>query len=261
MELIGGQATAPGAAQTALTMNSGSSLAIRNAPLESRIMLLQAWADVQGAGVLRLRSPNLHDNVQGLRFRTTISEPKPLMPDGAPQYLIPQDVLTADLSGSATAGDIECVGMLVYYDDLPGANANFATYEEILPRMENIVTVENLISTGTAGGFSGEEALNAEFNLLRANTDYALLGYLVDTECASVCWRGIDTSNLRVGGPGDELGRDYTRNWFVNLSRAYGVAAIPIINSANINAVLIDVHEDENGADPTVTTILAELRG
>ena len=261
MELLAGQATAPGAGFVALTMNAGNSLTIRNAAPESRVMLLQAWADVQAAGTLRIRSPLLHDNVQGIRLDTVISEPKPLLPEGAPQMLHAQDTLVAEISGSAVAGDIEGAAMLVYYDDVAGADANFATYEEIAPRIANIVTVENTLATGVAGGYSGEEALNAEFNLLKGNTNYALLGYLVDTECLAVRWRGIDTSNIGIGGPGDETARDVTRNWFVQLSRAYGVAAIPIFNSANIAGTFVDAHQDENGADVTVTSILAQLRG
>lgn len=260
MELLCGQNIAPGANFVALTMNAGNSLTIRNAARESRVMLLQAWADVQAAGTLRIRSPLIHDNVQGIRLDTVISEPKPLLPEGAPQMLIPQDTLVAELAGSATAGDVESAALLVYYDDVSGADAHFATFEEIQPRIVNLVTVENTLATGVAGGYSGEEALNAEFNLLKGNTDYALLGYLVDVECLAVRWRGIDTSNIGVGGPGDETARDLTRNWFVNLSRAYSVAAIPIFNSANIAGIFLDAHQDENGADVTVTSILAQLR-
>lgn len=259
LEVIAGQATAPGTTFTALTMNSGNSLTIRNAPLDSMVWLLQVWADVQGAGTLRIRSPKLHDNVQGLRFDTTVSDVVPLLPEGARQRLVPQDVLVAEITGSAGAGDIEAAAMLIYYDNLPGTDARLARWSDIANRIVNLVTVENTIATGTAGGYSGEEALNAEFDLLKANTDYALLGYLVDTECNVVRWRGADTGNLGVGGPGNETFRHVTAQWFKRLSIAHDLPLIPVFNSANKAGILVDVHQDENGADVTVTSILAEL--
>ncbi|MCL6552923.1 MAG: hypothetical protein K6W08_07365 [Firmicutes bacterium] len=259
LEVIAGQATAPGTTFTSLTMNSGNSLTIRNAPLDSGVWLLQVWVDAQGAGTFRVRSPKLHDNVQGLRFATTVSDVVPLMPEGAKQRLVPQDVLIAEITGSATAGDIESAAMLIYYENLPGTDARLARWSDIAGRIVNIVTVENTIATGTAGGYSGEEPINAEFDLLKANTDYALLGYTVAQECAVVRWRGADTGNLGVGGPGNETLRHVTSQWFKRLSMIHDWPLIPIFNSANKAGILIDCHQDENGVDVTVTSILAEL--
>jgi len=259
LEIIGGLATAPSTTATALTMFTGNSLTIRNAPLDSEVRLLQAWVDVQGAGYLRIRSPRLHDNVQGIRLYTVVSEPQPLLPMGYGQKLIPQDTLIAEITGSATAGDIESALMLLYYSNLPGVDARLASPEDVLRRMVNIVTVENTLALGTAGGWSGEEALNAEFDLLKANTDYALLGYQVSAECAAVRWRGVDTGNLGVGGPGIETLKALTANWFVRLSQAFGLPLIPVFNSANKAGILVDGAQDENGADPTLTSILAEI--
>src|SRR6266487_656652 len=123
IEMLIGFVTAPSTTFTALTMGAGNSLTIRNCPFDKRVLLLQAWTDSQGAGVFRVRSPKLHDNVQGIRLATVISEVKPLLPWPSLQPLFPQDTLVAELTGSATAGDIESGCMLVYYDDLPGSDA------------------------------------------------------------------------------------------------------------------------------------------
>jgi hypothetical protein len=240
-------------------MAAGNSLTIRNAPLDSEVRLLQAWADNQAAGTLRIRSPKLHDNVQGIRFRVTASDTVPLMPVSANQKLIPQDTLVVEMTGSATAGDIEQFGALIYYANLPGAEARLFAYEQISPRFVNVLTVENTITAGAGGGYTGEEALNAETDLLKANTDYALLGYLVDTECAVVRWRGADTANLGVGGPGHETLRHVTKDWFVRLARETAMPLIPVFNSANKAGVLVDVAQDENAAAVLVSSILAEL--
>ena len=259
MEVVAGFVTAPGATLTALTMAAGSSLTIRNARLDSRVFLLNAWADWQTAGVFQLRSPKLHDNVRGLRFRGFASEVKPLMPKRSRQPLVPQDTLVGELSGSATAGDIETGAFMVWYEDLPGAEGRYVSAQEVWDRGVEVATIENLLALGTAGGFSGEEAINAEQDLLKANTDYALIGYLVDAEAALIRWRGADTANLGIGGPGDELGRDYTASWFLDLSKAWDLPLVPVFNSANKGGILIDGVQDENGTDVTVTSILVEL--
>lgn len=259
IEIIGGQVTAPGATLTALTMFSGNSLTVRNSRQDAAVRLLNMWADNQAAGTLRLRSPDLHDNVQGIRLPIVASEPRPLLPGVGKQHLTAQDQLIVELSGSATAGDIEQAFLLVQYDDLPGIEGRFLTFEEFEQLSCELVTVENTLSLGTAGGWSGEEALDAEFDLLRANTDYAILGYVVSAECGAVRWRGTDFGNLGVGGPGLADQADLTREWFVYLAQASGLPTIPVINSANMSAILVDGATDENGTDVTVATILCML--
>lgn len=259
LELITGFVTAPGTTFTPWTMAAGSSLTIRNAPLDKRVQLIQVWADNQGVGTLRIRSPKLHDNVQGIRLDLTVSEPLPLLPPGFMQLLFPQDALIAEHTGSAVAGDIETGCLLVYYEELPGIDAKFIDIATLKKRMRHIFPVENTLALGVAGGYSGEEAINAEFDLFKANTEYALMGYLVDAECACVRWRGADTGNLGVGGPGHEVFRDLTRDWFVHLTRYCELPLIPVFNSANRAGILIDGAQDENGVDVTVTSIFAEL--
>lgn len=260
MQVISGFVTAPSTTLTAWTMASGDTLAIRNTPEGNPIHLLNAWCDNQAAGFLRIRSALLHDNVVGITAGIMASEVLPLMPMGMGQTLKPQDLLTVEQSGSATASDIESGSLLVYYNELPGADARLSTYGQIVNRIESYMYVTNTLASGTAGGYSGEEAINAEVDQWKANRDYALLGYLTGVECGTIGWRGPDTSNLRVGGPGNELQRDVTANWFVTLSMATGLACIPIINAANKAATLIDCTQDENGADPIVTSIFALLK-
>lgn len=259
LEIITGFVTAPSTTFTALTMATGNSLTVRNAPIESEIRMLQAWALNQAVGVLRIRSPRLHDNVQGIRLDVTASDAKPLIPWGAGQKLIAQDTLIGELTGSATAGDIEQASMLIYYANLPGSDARLATPEDVMRRGVNLLSVENTITNGTAGGWSAEEAINAEFDLLKANTDYALIGYLIDAEATSVRWRGADTANLGVGGPGDELGRQYTSEWFLRLSRHFGMGLVPVFNSANKAGILVDVADDENATAHTITSLFVEI--
>lgn len=260
MQLVTGFNTAPGATLTALGMASGDSLTIRatKAP-ETMIRLLTCWTDSQAAGILQITSPKLHDASRGIRVGTTISDTSPLLPLEQQQRLFQTDVLTALLSGSATAGDIETACMLVQYDDISGIEARLITPAEVEKRRVHTFTTENTLSLGTTGGYSGEEAINAEADFWKANTDYALLGYLTTVECAAIGWRGSDTGNLRVGGPGNETLRHVTAEWFIRLSMLTGLPCIPVFNSNNRGSILIDGVQDENGADPLVTSIWAQL--
>lgn len=256
-EIITGRVVNPGATITAVTVATGDSLTVRNGPAERRTILDDLWALGATAGVARVRSPRLHDNVQGLRARYLAATPQPLLPFEPEQRLYPQDALIVELSGGAAETDV--ASLLLWYEDVPGVNARLAAWEEISPRIRNLLTVETNHTTGaTAGDYGGGLAINANFDLLKANVDYAVLGYNTDVAVCSVGYRGPDTGNLRVGGPGTTQ-RIESRDWFVEMARVTGRPYIPIINAANKSATTIDLVHTATAAAVNVTTILAEL--
>lgn len=259
LDLVAGQATAPGGTLTNLTMNSGDSLAVRAAAPGSEIRLIQMWSKNQAAGVHLVRSPRLHDNVQGIRYRNVANQVIHDFPWDIFQKLYSQDTLVAQISGSAVGGQFEQMALQVYYADLPGVFARFTTMADVQARGINIEGQEVAITPGVAGGYSGQAAINATFDNLIANTDYAVLGYRVDARCCLVAMRGADTGNLRVGGPGEPILHDVTENWFVWLSRWQNKALIPVINSANKTGIFVDVMQDQAGAAVNITWILVQL--
>ena len=263
MEILTGNATAPSTTFTALTMATGNSLTIRSADVRSQISLLSMWAFNNGAGAFRVRSPRLHDNQQGIRVQVGATTPVPRYPRWKfLQALIPQDVLVAEITGSATSGKIEMGSMLVYYSDLPGINARLITGDQLARWGMNMMGQTCAITAGSAGGYSGSAAVNAGSGLdnWKANTDYALVGYLVDAACCSVRIQGADVGNLGVGGPGAVTNPDLTSYWFAWLSEMYGIAAIPVFNAANKNAILVDVAQNDGGAAVNVTLFFVELK-
>lgn len=259
MEIVTGFATAPSATITPLTMGSGDSLTVRNAPFDKNVWLLNLWAANQVAGILQVRSPKLHDNVQGIRYRIDASDPIGLMPQGAWQRLTPQDTLIAEISGSAVGGQIEQGQALIWYSDLPGSNARLANWADIVNRIVNYLTVEVAITPGATGGYSGQVAINATFDLLQANTDYALLGGVVDVRCAAVRVTSPDFANFGVGFPGYMPNRNFTARWFKDMNLMLGVPTIPIFNSANKNGTLVDIVQDQTGNAVNVNLIVAQL--
>lgn len=259
MEVIAGQATAPSSTLTALTMNAGNSLTVRFANPTSDVRLIQLWARNNAAGIFRVRSPKLHDNVQGIRYRIQAADPIQVLAYGSWQKLIPQDTLIAEISGSATAGQFEQGALLLWYADLPGSNARLANWADLVNRVVNILTVEIAVTAGVAGGYSGQVAINSTFDLLQANTDYAILGYTVDTACAVVRFTGPDFANFGLGGPGITTDRSITADWFKWLNLQLGAPTIPVFNSANKAGTLVDVMQNQAGAAVNVNMVLAQL--
>lgn len=259
IEIISGFVTAPSTTETAITLCTGNSLTVRSAPDSAKINVLQMWSKVQTSGIVKLLSPRMHDNVQNIRMNRLAGKCTPLLPQGFKQPVFSQDVLRVLMTGSATAGDIETFSMLIHYDALEGVNARYANWSDIRDKIKNFITVPVTITTVATGDYGGEVAINSTYDLMKANTDYALIGYQTTTICGCIRWRGIDTGNLGIGGPATIVDIWYTVEWFKMLSESLGLPCIPIFNSANKAAIFVDAQQDENAVAVTVYSIFAEL--
>jgi hypothetical protein len=223
------------------------------------------WKNGQAAaGYLRVRSPRLHDAVQGIRSQAPIANTQPLLPWGFAQQLVAQDTLSIDVAGSNTAGDIENASLLVYYENLDGANGLFIDLAELERRMVHVFSVTHALVGATSGAWGTAQAISAGTgDLMKANTYYALLGY-TSSESASpnACSFGItgpDTGNLRLGGPISNIDPNLTADWFTYLTKRFKTPLIPVINSANKGGTFLDVLNNENANTATVSTIWAQL--
>lgn len=261
IEVINSFATNPGVgpALVATTMLAGDTASVKNFLAPAAAYLEQIWSTSATAGVVRIRSPRLHDNVQNLRYRTIAAQNRELLAEASRQSLYAQDALTAELFGGAAESD--GLAWMNYYTDLPGASQRLFKWDAIKGRIVNLMTVEVAVAAGAAiGQYSAGSALNATFDLLQANTDYALLGYMADVAGLSIGIRGPDTSNLRIGGP-MTTERLITWDWFQRQDRMDpDLAWIPVVNSANKGATLIDTAQVVVGVAANVTLNLAQLR-
>jgi hypothetical protein len=257
-ETIVGHVANPSSTVTALTAAAGGSFAVRNFANTASAYLDQVWAHEATAGIIRIRSPRLHDQVQGIRLQVGDTNPRLLLPDNVSQLLFPSDNLTVEMTGGGSETDLGAFN--VYYTDLPGIAARLANWSEIQPRIKNIVGVEvDCTTSSTAGEWSGGTALNATFDNLQANADYAVLGYNVGTACGAVAISGADTGNLKIGGPG-ALDGIQTREFFINQAVKTGRPYIPVINSNNRGATLAYVADPATSASVHVSFVLAELK-
>lgn len=253
LEIVGGFVSNPGATITTLTPSTGQSFIIRGTDTTKGTWLLSTWAFNGTAGELRITSPRLHDQVQGIRNRVTANFTANLTPGrtngGFAQRLYAQDNLTVQLSGGAA--EIDVAGLLIGYDDLAGVAGRFIDHPTLKKSGINLVTVEVTVTAVATGNFGGAVAINSSFDTLIANTDYAIVGGMSDTRGASVGITGVDLGNLRCGFPCEPSIRDETQNWFQQLSVAFNAPYIPVINSANKFATVVDVQT--NGAGGTFT--------
>jgi hypothetical protein len=259
LNVITGRVTNPGATLTALTPDTGDSFTVKNFDSSERAWIIAAWAQAATAGVLRIRSPQLHDVGQGIRLRTSSAAARNLLPYGIQQRLRPQDVLTVEGSGGGAETDV--FSFLAYYqtDNLP--SARFIGPEELDARMVNLFGAEvQVTSSATAGQYGGSTALSATFDVFKRGLDYAMLGILSDTAGCSVGITGPDTGQTRLGQPMTTEPLQ-GHNWFVDLSVYWGLPLIPVFNAANVGNTNIDCATTSASATVNFTVILAELSG
>lgn len=260
IEVLTGRSTAPGTTFTALTVNTGNSFTVRSTGESSPIHLLTAWGNHQAEGELRIFSPRMHDAVNGIRMAVDALAPVPLLDPMFPQRLFPQDVLTVQHTGSATAGDVETDALLLYYHDLPGVDANLVDPDFVRAHMIHMLGVNAVFTASTSGDYASEQTMVADVDNLKANTDYALLGASTTIPVGTIRVRGSQTGNLGIGMPGNALLPHVISNFFVWLSERSGLPCIPVFNAANRTNILVDIVNNEVSAAPIVTFYMAELR-
>jgi hypothetical protein len=262
LEVVAGFATNPGATLTTLTPSTGTSFTIRGTDTSKNTWLLGAWAFNATAGELRITSPRLHDQVQGIRNRITAANSMPILGNAENgsygQRLYAQDNLTVQISGGGA--ELDTAALLVAYEDLGGVAGRFIDEPTLDKIGLNVVTVEVTVTAVATGNFGGAVAINSSFDNLIANTDYAVLGAMTDTRGCAIGITSVDFANLRVGIPAEPSLRSLTQAWFLKLSAAFGAPYIPVFNSANKTATTIDVQTNGAGGTYIINLTLVQLQ-
>jgi hypothetical protein len=230
----------------AMTPVTGDSANVRNVMQGTVAMIAAAWTKAQAVGFTGILFPSGNDQTRNIRYRNAVNQAVNMMGRGVGTPVQPQETMTLFQAGSNTAGDVELAHQLMYYDSLPGGQARVIKVDELWSRVVRMVTVEDTITPTVASTYSGARALNAASDLLRANTDYAIVGASIGIACGALCVRGVDTANLRCSVPGQVVANDRGVNWFADLAEQYDLPMIPVINSANKAGIFTEVVQDEN---------------
>ena len=245
------------AALTPVTLAAGDNLQTKDT--DGVIKLLDIWTQcATPPQTIQLRSPRMHDNVQGIQINNGDLNAAGLL-GSVPQNLIRQDTLILQNTSGAGAAEIDTISLLLWYSSLKGSDGNYMRPSDVLAKALNLVTVQLICASGGAGGYSGEVPLNSLTDLLKANTNYALIGYNIDTPACTIGIRGVDSGNIRVGMPANNVKAEMTSNYFIDMSRKFSLPLILVINSANKANTFIDVAQDDGAAAVEVSLNLVEL--
>lgn len=247
----------PGAGPTAFTTAASSdSLVIRNFAPTANARLIQLTRRGATSGFFRVRSPLMHDNVRGYMFTTGETPSLMAIPFEVAQNLYAQDTLIAEGSGGAAETDLGIVTVL--YSDLIGAAARLHMSGDIKPLIKNLKPVTVAVTSSATIGAWTDTVVTTTEDLLHANTDYAVLGFITNVALGYVAIKGQDTGNLRVGGPGS-INVEDTSWWFWANSDFHSMPFIPVINSANKGSIFVSVVDSAASTAATITLLLAEL--
>jgi len=261
LECVTGYATNPSTTLTTVTASTNQSFTVRGTDTTQGTWLLGAWAFNATAGALRITSPRLHDQVQCYRWQIPANSVQPKYPSPINiawgQRLYAQDNLTVQLSGGGS--ELDCVGTLIAYQNLAGVAGRFIDANTLKQAGLQGLTQEVTITAGTAGSWAGGVAINSSFDTLIANTDYAIVGGITNTRGCAIGISGVDTGNLIVGFPAETTIQHVTCNWFEMLSNAFGFPCIPVINSANKSAVIVQCQTNGSGGTYVVDLNLVQL--
>lgn len=256
-EIILANALNPGAGgAVASVANSGDTLSVRNYAPGSKAYLAYLARMGATAGFAQVRSPLMHDNVQGIRITPNESPSIFAIPAASNQQLQPQDTLIPSVSGGAAETDL--VFYCVWYQNLGGASARLRNFSDIDPIVKSVKPIQVAVTTSATIGAWQDTLITTTENLLHANTDYAVLGYSANVALAAVAVKGIDTGNLRIGGPGAT--QEFpTTQFFYWMAQQTGDPWIPVINAANANGTFVSTAAATASVAAIVELMVAEL--
>lgn len=261
-----------GSAFEALAACTGDSLSILNYADNSNAYVEEiASGNSAHKMEVAVYSPRFGDNQYGLRLQHQFN-PTMSGADGEPQLLLAEpvdipvyatDTLNVQVNG--TASDNANVVLQVYYENMPGASARLATWEQIRGQVmrpgdanARTLAVEVSVTPGTTGNYGTSVALNANDDRLQADFDYALLGYTTDQPALCFSIRGPDTGNYKIPMPGVWDSRK-SSSWFIDQDLRRPTPHIPIINSNNRATTFLDGVASANPGATKVSLMLAQL--
>lgn len=205
---------------------------------------------------VRLISPRLHDNVTGVSFQAAESPTEFLLPSELMQPLYSVDTITVQADAAASSDTV--AALLNYYTDAPGLGADLRTWAQIRPRVLGIKPIEvDCTSSATIGAWS-DTLITATENQMKANYEYALLGFEVSANFLCIGLKGPATSNLRICCPGASPTLRLT-DYFKYLEELTGRPHIPVIQANDRAATFISVAANTASATGNVYAIMAWL--
>lgn len=242
---------------TAATASPGDGLQIRAFKDTGRCTLENVF--LQGSAAprrARILSPRLHDNVTGISYQAAENPTEFLISSEYSQPMYSADTLTVQLDAAASASTIGALS--IYYTDLPGINANLLTWPQVQSRIIDLKPVEvDITTSGTIGTWTDTVITTTE-NQLKANYEYAVLGFEISAALACVGVKGPATGNLRICQPAASPTLRLT-DYFVFQSISNNMPYIPVINANDRGATYVSALAATASVSANAFMILARL--
>lgn len=257
LDTISGHVT-NNAALTQVTVSTGDSFTVRNFADSAQAMITSIIAKQATLGTVQVKSPLFHDNTRGIQFKPGAAGPSTfLLPEVVGQPVYSGDFLTASLTSGGA--DSSRIAIPIYYTDARGTAARLASWGDIAGNIKSIKPLE-VVSGASVIASWVDTLLTTTEDLLHVKSDYAVLGYVVNTAVLAVGLKGQETGNLRVTGPGT-TDSDDSADYFVKMSQFHNIPYIPVFSGENKASINVTVADNTAGATPSVQLILAELMG
>ena len=256
LDLVATRIANPGATFTATAAVPGDSLVVRNFAATDTALLINLIRRGATSGAARVRSPLLHDNVRGIALTTGQAESTFGLPRELSQPLYAQDTLIVEMTGGAAETDMAL--LVILYTNLLGAAARLHPNGDVVGNIKSLKPVTVAVTNSATIGNWTDTVITATEDLLHANKDYAVLGFITDVAQAAVAVKGADTANLRVGGPGSVNVED-TADYFVAQAIYHAIPFVPVINSANKGSTFVSTCDVVASSTANITLVLAEL--
>lgn len=241
----------------AMTAATGDSLSVRsfkdNAYCSLENVVAQVTTPPQG---VRILSPRLHDNVTGLTFRGLENPTEFLLAAEVSQPLYSADTLVVNADAAASSDTV--AALFTYYSDLPGVAANLYTWDQIRNRIISIKPVEVDVTTSATIGAWQDTVITTTENQLKANYEYAVLGFTETANVLCVALKGPATGNLRIGCPAASPTLRLT-DYFIFQSQQGNRPYIPVFAANDRAATFVSSAANTASVASKVTMICAQL--
>lgn len=251
-----GAVSDPGAAFTAVPAGAGSQFTVRNFATTDTAELIGLSRKGATAGAVRVRSPKLADNVQGIRYACPAGLDGFLLQRDQLQGLYPQDPLTIEVTGGAA--EFDGAAIATYYNNLPGITQRLHMPGDFSSVTKYVDTWQVAVTSNATEGNWGTALINSLYNVIPNNTDIAILGYAVDAEVLAVGINGTETGNEWIGGPGDTDAWK-TRDYFARLSTDLGKPCVPVLNTGNSGGIEVGAIDVAASTAVNITLVVAIL--
>jgi hypothetical protein len=258
-EVIAGSLAATAAVPTQIVMFGNDSRTVRFFPDGKKAFLLDLFTSGHTVhGPIVVKSPKLHDNNLGIHF-TPLNAGENLVPWDCPQPMYSQDNLDILMADTLGAGDWDNVLLEVYYEELQGNNGNYVNYDAIKGKIKNIVSIEITDTAAAALGYQNSHNLTQITDLLKGNTNYALLGYETTGDQFAATLNGPCTGNMRICMPNNQNALWDSQNYFIRKSQRSNFPCIPVLNSADRYGTFVEFLEDVGTTSDSIFLIFGEL--